>query len=299
MAPLAYGEIRFKPTQRLTAAINSVGLPQGGDFGRGRAGSTGAAASRDVAFSLWRTGESPVREMPWAKRGACAVSKGQRGTAPAMYYLILIGSGVVIGLIVAAPIGPVNLICIRRTLAYGPVNGFFSGLGAALGDGVFAIVTGFGLTAISQWIEGYSTPIRFVGGLMLLGFGIHIFRTKISVLNNGGEAARDEGQASLVRTILSTFALTITNPATLFGFTALFTGLGSLAGGRPSFFEAAVTVGSVIGGSALWWFIITTIIGTFHRHIDDAVMRNINHFFGFAVTGFGIVVLGDLALKLF
>jgi threonine/homoserine/homoserine lactone efflux protein len=217
-----------------------------------------------------------------------------------MYYLILIGSGVVIGLIVAAPIGPVNLICIRRTLAYGPVNGFFSGLGAALGDGVFAIVTGFGLTAISQWIAGYSTPIRLVGGLMLLGFGIHIFRADVSALRErDGQPAREEGQASLVRTILSTFALTITNPATLFGFTALFTGLGSLAGGQPSFFEAAVTVSSVIGGSALWWFIITTIIGTFHSRIDGAVMRNINHFFGLAVTGFGIVVLGDLALKLF
>ena len=217
-----------------------------------------------------------------------------------MYFLVLFGSGIIIGLIVAAPIGPVNLICIRRTLAYGPLNGFVSGLGAALGDGVFAVVTAFGLTAISQGIAGYSTLLKLAGGLMLLGFGLHIFNADVSVLRDaeGGQGS-DNGSRSLARTIASTFALTITNPATLFGFTALFAGLGSLAGGQTTFFDAAVTVLGVVWGSSLWWFALTTIVGIFHRHIDTRVMRNINQLFGVAVTGFGIVVLLDLARKLF
>jgi threonine/homoserine/homoserine lactone efflux protein len=215
-----------------------------------------------------------------------------------MYVLVPVSSGIIIGLVVAAPIGPVNLICIRRTLAYGPMNGFFSGLGAALGDGTFAIVTAFGLTAISQLIEGYSTPLRLVGGLMLLGFGLHIFNSDVAVLGDA-EENRDEGAASLVRTIASTFALTITNPATLFGFTALFTGLGSLAGGEATFLDATLTVIGVIAGSTIWWFTVTTVVGIFHRHIDSRVMRNINHVFGIVVTGFGAVVLADLARKLF
>jgi threonine/homoserine/homoserine lactone efflux protein len=216
-----------------------------------------------------------------------------------MYVLVLVSSGIIIGLVVAAPIGPVNLICIRRTLAYGPVNGFFSGLGAALGDGVFAVVTAFGLTAISQLIEGYSTPLRFLGGLMLLGFGLHIFNSDVYRLGDTeGAQSRNDGSSSLVRTIASTFALTITNPATLFGFTALFTGLGSLAGGQATFMDAALTVLGVIAGSTIWWFTLTTIVGIFHRHIDAGVMRNINHAFGIAVTGFGVIVLGNLALKL-
>lgn len=216
-----------------------------------------------------------------------------------MYVLVLVSSGIIIGLVVAAPIGPVNLICIRRTLAYGPLNGFFSGLGAALGDGVFAVVTAFGLTAISQAIEGYSTPLRLLGGLMLLGFGLHIFNSDVSLLGDTeGAQSRDNGSSSLVRTIASTFALTIANPATLFGFTALFTGLGSLAGGRATFLDAALTVIGVIAGSTIWWFTLTTIGGIFHRHIDAGVMRNINHVFGIAVTGFGVIVLGNLALKL-
>jgi threonine/homoserine/homoserine lactone efflux protein len=214
-----------------------------------------------------------------------------------MHDLYLIGAGLVIGLIVAAPIGPVNLICLRRTLAYGTLNGFFSGMGAALGDGLFACVTGFGLTAISQLIEGYATPLRLVGGLMLLGFGLRIFKSDVCMLRGAArDAARQEGSATLFGTMASTFALTMANPATLFGFTALFAGVGSLAGGEATFGETAMVVAGVVLGSTLWWLMLATAVGIFHRHIDTAVMRNINHAFGIAVTGFGVVVLSDLAL---
>ena len=224
----------------------------------------------------------------------------RQGILVRMYFLFLFAGGIIIGLVVAAPIGPVNLICIRRTFVYGPLNGFVSGLGAALGDGVFAVVTAFGLTAISQGIEGYSTVLKLAGGLMLLGFGLHIFNADVSVLRDAETGQpRDNGSRSMIRTIASTFALTITNPATLFGFAALFAGLGSLAGGRTTFFDAAVTVLGVVWGSSFWWFALTTIVGIFHRHIDTRIMRNINHVFGIAVTGFGIVVLADLARKLF
>src|ERR1043165_10231030 len=85
-----------------------------------------------------------------------------------MTYLYLILSGVVMGLIAAVPIGPVNLICIRRTFAFGPLNGFVSGLGAALGDGLFAAIMGFGLTWIAQMIEGYATIIELTGGAIMV-----------------------------------------------------------------------------------------------------------------------------------
>ena len=92
-----------------------------------------------------------------------------------MHYLILIGSGIIMGLIAAVPIGPVNLICIRRSFAFGPVNGFVSGLGAALGDGIFAAITGLGLTWVAQLIEGYATIIELIGGAMLVIFGYRAF----------------------------------------------------------------------------------------------------------------------------
>jgi putative LysE/RhtB family amino acid efflux pump len=213
-----------------------------------------------------------------------------------MYVILFIVGGAVIGLIAAAPIGPVNLICIRRTLAYGPVIGFLSGLGAALGDGVFATVTGFGLTAITQFIEGYFIPLQLIGGLLLVGFGLRIFHTDLAAIRESESApARDAGSKSLLRTIASTFALTITNPATLIGFTAMFAGLNSLAQGETSFVDAAFGTAGVVGGSLLWWFTVTTITGIFHRRLDAEVLGAVNHIFGILVTGFGAFVLGHLA----
>ena len=121
------------------------------------------------------------------------------------------------GLIAAVPIGPVNLICIRRSFAFGPLNGFVSGLGAALGDGVFAAITGFGLTWIAQLIEGYATIIELIGGALMVWFG---WRTFISL---AGAALRGRRAATAKAPIwcgamVSTFALTVTNPATLLSF---------------------------------------------------------------------------------
>src|ERR1700760_1194310 len=92
-----------------------------------------------------------------------------------MDYLLLIFSGIIMGLIAAVPVGPVNLLCIRRTFAHGPLNGFVSGMGAALGDGVFAVVTGLGLTWVAQLIEGYAALIELVGGLLLVFFGLRTY----------------------------------------------------------------------------------------------------------------------------
>lgn len=211
-----------------------------------------------------------------------------------MILLYLIASGVIMGLIAAVPIGPVNLICIRRTFAFGPVNGFMSGLGAALGDGVFAAVTGFGLTWVAQLIEGYAAIIELIGGAMLVWFG---WRTFIAPPVNRVCDDAPEGATSLVRAMVSTFALTVTNPATLLAFTAMFASLGGLAGGAGSYVDAGLVVAGVVGGSAGWWLVLTTVIGLFHARIDETAMRAINRGSGVLVGIFGLVVLGHLALK--
>jgi threonine/homoserine/homoserine lactone efflux protein len=212
-----------------------------------------------------------------------------------MSYILLVLSGLIIGLIVALPIGPVNLICIRRTLALGPMNGFVSGLGAAMGDGFFAIITAFGFTAVAQWINGYSGTLELTGGVLLVIFGVSTYFSD-PLHGRGVEqaAARPVGAPSLARAFASTFALTITNPATLFGFAALFSTLGGITGGDASFAYAALVVLGVVGGSTLWWFTLTTIVGTFHARIDANVMKWINHGSGVLVTLFGVTVLGHL-----
>src|ERR1700732_238710 len=127
-----------------------------------------------------------------------------------MNFIILIVSGVIMGLIAAVPIGPVNLICIRRTFAFGPLNGFVSGLGAALGDGIFAAINGFGLTWIANLIEGYATIIELIGGALLVIIGYRMFTARASLRMDA--LSRDKEGATLVGAIVSTFVLTITNP---------------------------------------------------------------------------------------
>ena len=216
-----------------------------------------------------------------------------------MDYIYLIISGIVIGLIVAVPIGPVNLICIRRTLAFGPANGFMSGLGAAIGDTIFAIVTGFGLTAVAHLIKGWSHYLELVGGGMPIYFGIHTFLAKIESRLDDKLASREKGASTLFRAMASTLALTVTNPATLLGFAALFAGLGGLAGGHPNFVSAAFVVIGVAAGSTLWWLALTALVGLFHASINDRAMAMINKGSGVAVAGFGLAVLIHLAIKLF
>jgi threonine/homoserine/homoserine lactone efflux protein len=218
-----------------------------------------------------------------------------------MHYLLLILSGIIMGLIAAVPIGPVNLICVRRTFSFGPVNGFVSGLGAALGDGVFAAITGLGLTWIADMIEGYATIIELIGGAMLVYFGYRAFRSSfVPKLDDAGETVRaDGGGRTLVGAIASTFALTVTNPATLLAFTAMFAGLGGLAGGAGSYGDAGFVVAGVVGGSTAWWLVLTSLIGLFHTRLDSGVIRLISRISGGLVMVFGLAVLINLAVKIF
>jgi threonine/homoserine/homoserine lactone efflux protein len=212
-----------------------------------------------------------------------------------MTILYLILSGMVMGLVAAVPIGPVNLICIRRSFAFGPVNGFVSGLGAALGDGLFAAIMGFGLTWIAQMIEGYAPVIELIGGAMMVWMGFRTFGS--SPVSRGVDDRADSEGTNLFRAIVSTFALTVTNPVTLLSFGVMFAGLGGLAGGAGSYNDAGFVVAGVVGGSAGWWLALTTLIGLFHTRIDEKAMRIINRICGVLVMVCGLVVLIHLALK--
>jgi threonine/homoserine/homoserine lactone efflux protein len=218
-----------------------------------------------------------------------------------MDFLWLILSGVGMGLIAAVPVGPVNLICIRRTFSFGPVNGFFSGLGGALGDGVFAAVTGFGLTWAAQLIEGYSVAISLIGGIMMVVMGWYSVKAGVPPVDPKDcpiKAEKDRAGSSLLKAIASTFALTITNPATLLFFTGMFAGLGSFGGGPGSFTDTSFIVLGVVAGSAGWWLILTTVIGLFHARIDGNRILAINRICGFLVAIFGLAVLVNLSWNL-
>jgi threonine/homoserine/homoserine lactone efflux protein len=196
------------------------------------------------------------------------------------------------------PIGPVNLICIRRSFAFGPLNGFVSGLGAALGDGVFAVITFFGLTWIAELIQSYDAIIELVGGALLVWFGVHTILSPSAGKVEDGDR-NEPGASTLVRAMVSTFVLTITNPATLIAFASMFASFRALVGGANSYVDAGFVVAGVVGGSAGWWLCLTSVIGIFHTRITDRTVRIINRGSGVLVALFGLAVLIHVVMKLF
>jgi threonine/homoserine/homoserine lactone efflux protein len=154
--------------------------------------------------------------------------------------------GLVIGFSIAAPVGPIGMLCIRRTLAEGRLSGIASGLGAATADAVYGCVAALGLTFISNILIDQQVWLRLIGGLFLCYLGIKTFLarpTKRAALTKGN---------GLVGAYASTFFLTLTNPMTILSFSAIIAGLGLASAGR-NFISAGALVLGVFIGSSLWW----------------------------------------------
>lgn len=192
--------------------------------------------------------------------------------------------GLVIGLSIAAPVGPIGLLCIRRTLAVSRTAGLVSGLGAATADAIYGSFAGFGLTLVSNMLISQQGLIRLVGGLFLCYLGLKTFVAK------SAEQAAVSGGNSLVEAYASTFFLTLTNPATILSFTAIFAGLG-LASASGNYASAGVLVLGVFVGSALWWLILSGGVGLFRDKLNPQGLRWVNRIAGAMITTFGLLAL--------
>lgn len=206
-----------------------------------------------------------------------------------MEALLVLAKGLAIGLAIAAPVGPIGLLCIRRTLADGPSYGLVSGLGAATADGVYGLIAGLGLVAVTEWLSGADTALRLVGGVMLLWLGWSTLRAR-----PGERAAAARGAGGLFGAYASTFALTLANPATILSFAAVFGGLGISAGGGAAETAAALVLG-VFLGSALWWLGLSTAVGLLRRRVTPPAMLWINRASGAVLLGFGVAALASVA----
>lgn len=196
-------------------------------------------------------------------------------------YLI---KGLLIGFSVAAPVGPIGVLTIKRTLTEGRISGFVTGLGAAMADSVYGVIAGFGLTAISSFLITQEFWMKLVGGLFLLFLGIKSFVTKPP---STGANLDSKG---LFNNFISTFFLTVTNPATILSFLAIFAGLG-LGTTKTDYSSSTTLVLGVFIGSALWWFILSTIVSYLQSKITPARLLWINRFSGSIIISFGLFAL--------
>jgi threonine/homoserine/homoserine lactone efflux protein len=204
--------------------------------------------------------------------------------------LALLLKGMLVGIIIAVPAGPVGVLCIRRTIFHGRVAGFLSGLGAATADAVFGIIAGFGLTVVSDVLLDYQDWLRLGGAGFLLYIGISALRADPLA---GTRSQRDpEG---LLADYVSTFALTITNPLTILAFLAIFAGIG-FTGRQATLGRAALLVVGVWLGSLLWWAGLALGAGMLRSSFRRDHLVWINRGSGGILVFSGVALLGSLLL---
>ena len=212
--------------------------------------------------------------------------------------------GVILGFSIAAQIGPIGVLCIRRTLADGRLIGFVSGLGAATADMFYGAVAAFGLSAVSDLLTGQRLWLHLLGGAFLCYLGLRTLTRKPAPV--GGSPAitpvsrhhatsdiailRLHRRPPLARAYLSTLGLTLTNPATILSFAVIFAGLG-IVGTQAGHLGAAALVAGVFCGSTLWWLLLSSGVGWLRGRMGPRALRAVNVLSGVILLGFGVVVL--------
>jgi threonine/homoserine/homoserine lactone efflux protein len=194
--------------------------------------------------------------------------------------------GVIIGLLVSVPLGPIGIMCIQRTLNKGYMSGFISGLGAAAADILFAVIAGFGLSIIINFIEERHIYFQILGGLFVLYIGYRIFSTnpvkqlRLQRLN----------RTRLSQDFASVFLLTLSNPMAILLFIAIMAGL-KVANDLLSIFELSIMVAGIAGGAILWWFVLASIANRFRKKIRLKSIWWLNKITGSVVFLFGLAVI--------
>lgn len=210
-----------------------------------------------------------------------------------MLILVLL-KGIAMGIAIAAPVGPIALLCIRRTLAQGRLIGLATGFGAATADGLYGMVAAFGLTALSDLLVNNTNFLQLMGGIFLCYLGLTAFFSKPTTVTTTltPSPLPSLKSSSLLPAYASTVALTLTNPATILSFVALFAGLGIT---QTSYANSATLVFGVFTGSVLWWLVLVSGVIYLRDRLTPQRLAKFNQVsvkvFGVLILGFGIAAL--------
>jgi threonine/homoserine/homoserine lactone efflux protein len=210
--------------------------------------------------------------------------------------IVFLLRGLALGFAIAAPVGPIGVLCIRRTLAEGRLVGFVTGLGAATADATYGAVAAFGVSAVTSALVGARLWIHLLGALFLAWLGLRTLLARPSAKLAGAatDAPATPGvgrRGGLLAAWASTVALTLTNPTTILSFAAVFAGLGLVG---ASYAAAGVTVVGVFFGSALWWLLLSGGVNLLRARFDARAMRWVNVISGSLLLGFAAFALLSL-----
>lgn len=200
--------------------------------------------------------------------------------------IILFLKGLIIGAAIAAPVGPIGIICIQRSLKDGFRVGFITGIGAASADGLYGFIAAFGLTTLSSFLLSHQSWIRIIGGIFLIYLGIKTLFSKTQT-----HLSKNNSNHSLWHSYSTTFFLTLTNPMTILSFMAVFAGLG-LGSQHNDYLQATLIVLGIFMGSAFWWFFLSGVIAfILHHRVSSSSMKIINWVSSVIMLGFGLYAL--------
>jgi threonine/homoserine/homoserine lactone efflux protein len=189
--------------------------------------------------------------------------------------------GFTIGLAIAAPVGPIGLLTIRRTLTFGRAAGFLTGLGAASADAIFGSIAAFGITAISSIMIGAKFWLGIIGGIFLIYLGWQTFNSQAA------QHAAESKASSLNTMYFTTFALVLTNPISILYFVGIIASVG--AANNPT--SATWMVVGVFAGSALWWLTLASIANSLRDKINPRALKLVNQISGLIIAVFGILAV--------
>ena len=194
------------------------------------------------------------------------------------------------GLAMAAPLGPVNVIVIRATLRRGMAGGLIAGVGSLLADTMFASLAALGLRSVEHVFATYAMPIQIAGGLLLVVIGIRTARSHVEAKEFGNEN-ETPAAGSLWRKVLTTFTATISNPGSIFGVFAIFGSMAVILKLEQSPYRPAMVVAGFAAGSALWWLFLSFIVSRLKTRLSSRVLDRINRWAGVFIAAFGFALL--------
>ncbi len=198
--------------------------------------------------------------------------------------------GLIIGFVIAVPVGPIGILCARRMMAHGRRAGFFSGMGASTADVLYGFIAAFGVTFISDILKSYQFWLRLAGGALLCFLGIKTFIEKPERKDFFPILRKKKSHAGMYT---STFLLTLTNPMTIFTFAAVFAGFG-ISGAKGSVLSAAILILGVFLGSVLWWLFLVGVFSVLKRRFKLHELQWINRIAGLIIAGFGVFALASV-----
>lgn len=205
---------------------------------------------------------------------------------------LILPIGLIIGVLVAAPVGPVNVLCIQRAIERGFFGGLAAGIGSVLGDGLIALFAGLGVGAVSGAFVAHRSIIEIIGGLAFVVFGLKLFYTKPNLVLAADPEPSAASLYNYIWDIPQTFFLTITNPGAVLGLFAIFGGVSTFVEVKSNV-DVFLMVAAIMAGSLAWWVTLSRIISRYRHRISSEQLHKVNRIAGILLTGFGIILLAE------